>query len=866
MALQGIADQLLQEGLLLTALELHAELTERGKGLSSLREFFDNSTNFEKFTRKFDSAASPCLSTSSFDGVANLRARAPSQATLDSISLFEATRFSEDSHAQNEDRMAVLEFELRKARDTIHSLRSELTSQAAKSSAGSKDIHGDKAKGTLSHETSEEDDEDQPEIQAVEQRTLNYLVNEYLLQHNYKLTSITFSDENSEEDFEDWDSIGLNVSKPPNLLRLYRDYKQHVTPERDVKEFGCQTNDRDKVVKLHETISALEKNVSDLQEENVLISEEVQKKEYELKDDQVMIESLQKNQEELEKQIETFKCSKSALQDPDAPLIASNRKMGQEITPPPPPCLSASQSYVKFIESRCLCDTEPKSSSSSITEESQDEVVNLDSVLTILAESVPKIVPNVILAKRDELIPLLMITIQIHPDSRIRDQFLNILFNLIKRPDLEQRKMILSGFLLMAAKFGATRIEAELLPQCWEQINHKYDERRILVAETCGTLMPYIPSSLRCSLLLSMLTQLALEDREPEVRCAAIRSLAVLVLYLEDEIKFESLWNLVIALLKDPEGDIVLITQDTLLLSMAHFSMNLGTLETVICEDRLLDFDKHCDLAEEEKSALESRMLTLKKLLPFVIYSVMTSAPQIKENVVEETSEEDILDDRCSIDLEILLGSSRKYLNLLRQVQEILGKEWYESWSQLEWISNNLLAKLASCSFRIPMLDMDHDRLTDDFISLVQDLVLAFGPKFAKDKLSPHFERFINLSFEDSNSKEEGAVLSDQILLPIYSLGLLRHVCTPLEIAETLKKWILFHVISGHNTSSLTFILDHLGRSSIHQDPLAETAWQLVVHQTPKVRCFASKYLNVMSRCCLEGHDDILGNKILPGK
>jgi len=40
------------------------------------------------------------------------------------------------------------------------------------------------------------DDEDDEEIllgiQKHEQRTLNYLVNEYLLQRNYKLTSITF--------------------------------------------------------------------------------------------------------------------------------------------------------------------------------------------------------------------------------------------------------------------------------------------------------------------------------------------------------------------------------------------------------------------------------------------------------------------------------------------------------------------------------------------------------------------------------------------------------------------------------------------------------------------------------------------------
>jgi hypothetical protein len=65
-------------------------------------------------------------------------------------------------------------------------------------------------------------------------------VNEYLLRHGCKLTSITFSDENGDEDFEDWDSIGLNVSKPPNLLRLYRDFGNHAAPQKDTEESGAR--------------------------------------------------------------------------------------------------------------------------------------------------------------------------------------------------------------------------------------------------------------------------------------------------------------------------------------------------------------------------------------------------------------------------------------------------------------------------------------------------------------------------------------------------------------------------------------------------------------------------------------------------
>lgn len=70
----------------------------------------------------------------------------------------------------------------------------------------------------------------EPEVQPLkphELRALNFLVNEYLLKQNYKLTSITFSDENEDQDFEDWDDVGLNTSKPPDILHLYRDYGKY---------------------------------------------------------------------------------------------------------------------------------------------------------------------------------------------------------------------------------------------------------------------------------------------------------------------------------------------------------------------------------------------------------------------------------------------------------------------------------------------------------------------------------------------------------------------------------------------------------------------------------------------------------------
>lgn len=60
-------------------------------------------------------------------------------------------------------------------------------------------------------------------IKPHEQRALNFLINEYLLLHGYKLSSITFADENESQDFDDWDDVGLNTPRPRELLLLYRD-------------------------------------------------------------------------------------------------------------------------------------------------------------------------------------------------------------------------------------------------------------------------------------------------------------------------------------------------------------------------------------------------------------------------------------------------------------------------------------------------------------------------------------------------------------------------------------------------------------------------------------------------------------------
>ena len=100
---QLVADQLLQEGFLLTALEFHTELLEAGRELKTLSEFFSNPSNL---LGAGDDVGPPIGSSPETPGKTGGRRSAPgtpgyhmdisrsaSQMTLDSID--QMTRYSE---------------------------------------------------------------------------------------------------------------------------------------------------------------------------------------------------------------------------------------------------------------------------------------------------------------------------------------------------------------------------------------------------------------------------------------------------------------------------------------------------------------------------------------------------------------------------------------------------------------------------------------------------------------------------------------------------------------------------------------------------------------------------------------------------
>lgn len=78
----------------------------------------------------------------------------------------------------------------------------------------------------------------------------------------------------------------------------------------------------------------------------------------------------------------------------------------------------------------------------------------------------------------------------------------------------------------------------EILTVCWEQSQHKYTERRLLAVECCSALAPYTTVHLRNSLILSMLQQMLIDDKEPSVRASVVTSLALLIALMDDPDKY----------------------------------------------------------------------------------------------------------------------------------------------------------------------------------------------------------------------------------------------------------------------------------------------------------------------------------------
>uniref|UniRef100_A0A8C5PSV8 LisH domain and HEAT repeat-containing protein KIAA1468 n=1 Tax=Leptobrachium leishanense TaxID=445787 RepID=A0A8C5PSV8_9ANUR len=881
LGLDAVAAQLLRDQLLLTALELHTELLETGRELPRLRDYFSNPGNFERPA----AGPAPSIPNPSTGGQLN---RAGSVSTLDSLDF---ARYSDDGNRDTDERVTVLEFELRKANETIQALRVNLTL------AAENEIPLQERKNYKSSP------EIQEPIKPLEKRALNFLVNEYLLKNNYKLTSITFSDETDDQDFELWDDVGLNIPKPPDLLQIYRNYGNHQSVTKASADVAVGVRDDDleplptgekttelQALEQSPIVQKLEDTIVKCSNEKAALLDQIQKLERELEnlkaksasefvpapqplpnrlhsqaseesDHYIDIQTSDIKPEKAEeipsKQTETEVDSHFSHDFPPSPDLTKISKKSIPFAAPSKagvkfdqPNRKLSPAFLQALLSFCRMSADSRLGSE-VSRISDSE----NGVLLMLGRCLPHIVPNVLLAKRErlivhlcqELIPLILCTACLHPEPKERDQLLHILFNLIKRPDDEQRQMILTGCVAFARHVGPTRVEAELLPQCWEQISHKYPERRLLVAESCGDLAPYLPKEIRSSLVLSMLQQMLMEDKADMVREAVIKSLGIIMGYIDDPDKYQQGFELLLTALGDPSERVVSATHQVFLPAYAAWTMELGNLQCHLIPTLLTKIEK---LLREGEHGLDEHKLhmylsALQSLIPSLFAIVLQNSPFTRKVKLQgETQPIEVTRFPRPVsplqDVATIIGSREQLAALLQLYDHQLEHEGTTGWESLLWVVNQLLPQLIEIVGRI---NVASTACVHEFSRFFWRLCRTFGKIFTNTKVKPQFQEILRLSEENIDSAAGNGVLT-KATVPIYATGVL--TCYNQEEDRKLLVGFLEDVMTMLSLShapldSLKASFVELGTNPAYHELLLTVLWYGVVHTSALVRCTAAR-------------------------
>ncbi|XP_059182579.1 RAB11-binding protein RELCH homolog isoform X2 [Centropristis striata] len=877
-SVDAIAAQLLRDQYILTALEFHTELLEAGRDLPRLRDYFSNPGNFER-----QSGTPPAKDQ--VLGPGGPLNRAGSISTLDSLDF---ARYSDDGNRESDERVAVLEFELRKAKETIQALRANLT-QAAESEVPSQERKNFKSSPEI-----------QEPIRPLEKRALNFLVNEYLLKNEYKLSSITFSDENDDQDFELWDDVGLNIPKPPDLLQLYRNCGSPLPSPRDTVDvsvgvdFGdlpgnCIAQDPPKKLDLSqqqqtEVVQELEYQISLLNNEKQSLAEQIKKLQSEIQTLKRTVSSPPPATLDLSSQNASnpSACTTTTTSSTD-PLSVPPTDNGQyldirgvsepETNPDPPSSQNITQPHpqshnklksrppVQFDQpnrklspafQQALLSFCRMCSDSRLGAEVSRIADSEESVMLMLGRCLPHIVPNVLLAKREELIPLILCTACLHPEPKERDQLLHILFNLIKRPDDEQRQMILTGCVAFARHVGPTRVEAELLPQCWEQINHKYPERRLLVAESCGALAPYLPKEIRSSLVLSMLQQMLAEDKADMVREAVVKSLGIIMGYIDDPDKYSQGFELMLLSLGDPSERVVSAVHQVFIPAFAAWTTELGTLHTALIPSLLARIEKLLMQGEHglDEHKLHVFLSALQSLIPPLFAVVLQNAPftsRAKLNGEIPAIEVTRFPRPASPlqDVATIIGSREMLSALLLLYDHQLEHEGTTGWDSLLWVVNQLLPQLIEIVGRI---NVTSSTCVHEFSRFFWRLCRTFGKIFTNTKVKPQFQEILRLSEENVDASAGNDILT-KATVPIYATGVL--TCYNQDEDRKLLVGFLEDVMTTLSLShapldSLKASFVELGANPVYHELLLTVLWYGVVHTSALVRCTAARMFELL--------------------
>ncbi|XP_074581900.1 uncharacterized protein LOC141838350 isoform X1 [Curcuma longa] len=480
--------------------------------------------------------------------------------------------------------------------------------------------------------------------------------------------------------------------------------------------------------------------------------------------------------------------------------------------------------------------------------------------IQILSDALPKIVPYVLISYREELLPLIMCAIERHPDSTVRDSLTHTLFNLIKKPDEQQRRIIMDACVSLARNIGQMRTETELLPQCWEQINHKYEVRRILVAQSCGELAEFVRPEIRDSLILSIIQQL-IEDSATIVREAAAHNLALLLPFFPNLDKYFKVEELMFQLVCDPSGAVVDTSIKELIPAVINWGGKLDHVLRVVLS-HILSSAQRCPpvsgvegsvdshlrvLGERERWNIDVLLRMLKGLLPFVHQKIIDTYPFSPALGSSITSEKQ---------------NSFISLSLLQLYAG--GHTTHTIWPMFDWMHTDCFPDLIQLSC---LLSHKEDNLRTRITNYLLDVAELFGEQYLTHIMYPVFlvavgdTESADLSFFPSTMKARikalrpknpvAEKLSLLCILPLLLSAILGAPASREKLPDYLRKLLVQNNNNesswfAHRNAELIEAVRFLCIFQEHHGVIFNILWEMVVSANVNMKTNAALLLKVL--------------------
>ncbi|KAG2238803.1 hypothetical protein Bca52824_091974 [Brassica carinata] len=428
--------------------------------------------------------------------------------------------------------------------------------------------------------------------------------------------------------------------------------------------------------------------------------------------------------------------------------------------------------------------------------------------IQILADALPNIVPYVLINHREELLPLMMCAIERHPDSNTRDSLTHTLFNLIKRPDEQQRRIIMDACVSLSRNVGEMRTETELLPQCWEQINHTYEERRLLVAQSCGELAEYVRPEI--------------QDSATVVREAAAHNLALLLPLFLNTDKYFKVEEMMFQLICDPSGLVVETTLKELLPAVIKWGNRLDHILRVLLS-HTLSSAQHCPPLSGVEGSLESHLRVLGERerwnIDVLLRMLMELLPSVHQKAMET----------CPFSSISKSEESAISVSLLETYAE-----GHSEWPMFEWMHVDCFANLLQLACMLPQKE-DHlrNRITKFLLAVSE----RFGSSYLTNIELPVF--LVAVGDDSADLRFLPSAIHPRIK------GLKPRTAVANRLATLFESKTKENQSSKHNNEVLDAVR-FLCTFEEHHNMIFGILWEMVVDSTAELKINAAKLLKTI--------------------